>query len=90
MRYIPCILFDVVDIVASYNDGFVHLCGLDNAGQNTPADGDVASEWTFLVYVCACTAVLLMLGQRLNCVIHHSTFSNGSVVRHWLNVGTGS
>lgn len=64
--HIPCILFDVVDIVSSYNDGLVHLCRLYNARQNTPTDGDVAGERAFLVNVCACNAVPADAGSDLN------------------------
>lgn len=64
LQHIPSILLDVVDIIPSYNDGLVHFCGPDNARQDTPTNGDVASEWALLVNVCACKAVLLTLCQK--------------------------
>ena len=51
---IPGILLDVMNVVSPHNDGLVHLCGLDNAGQDAPSNRDVASERAFLVNVCAC------------------------------------
>lgn len=44
-----------VEVFSSDDEGSVHLCGNDGAGEDATADGDHASEWAFLV----CSTLLL-------------------------------
>ena len=48
------VLLDVVQVVATDDDGALHLGGLDDARQDATADGHVAGEGALLVDVRAC------------------------------------
>lgn len=52
------VLADVVEVVTADNDGTFHAGGLNNATEDTTADGDVASEGALLVNVVALNGVL--------------------------------
>lgn len=47
------VLFDVMKIIASDNNGSLHLHAFNNTSENTATDADVASEGTLLVNVGA-------------------------------------
>jgi len=45
------VLFDVMEVVTSDDDGAVHFCGLHNALEDTSTDGDISGEGAFVVNV---------------------------------------
>ncbi len=47
------VLLDVMEVVASNDNGSPHLHAPDNASQYTTSDTDITSEWTLLVDVRA-------------------------------------
>ena len=48
---VALVLLNVVEVVAANDERSLHLKALHDARQDTPSDGDIASEWTFLVNV---------------------------------------
>ena len=46
---VSSVLGDEVEIFSSNDDGSVHLCRNDLAGQDSSSDGDHSSEWALLV-----------------------------------------
>ena len=62
------VLFDVVEVVSSDDNGPLHLHALYNACQDSTTDTDIASEGTLLVNVCTFTR----LGVNVHgCVCTH-------------------
>ncbi len=54
MSLLETIVFsDIVQIITSYDNCAVHFCFKYDASQNTATYRYVASEWTFLVDICA-------------------------------------
>ena len=45
------VLFDVVEVVSSNDDGPFHLHALDDSSEDSPTDAHIASERALLVYV---------------------------------------
>lgn len=47
---VTVVLWDVVEVVPSDDDGTVHLCRDNSPREDTATDGDETSEWALLVY----------------------------------------
>lgn len=55
---ITIVLLNIVQIVATHNDGAFHLGAHDNAAEDTSTDGDVAGEGALLVDIGASNGLL--------------------------------
>lgn len=49
---ISLVFLDIMKVVATNNDGSLHLGTMASTLKNTASDRDSASEWAFLVNVC--------------------------------------
>ena len=56
------VLWDEVKVLATDDEGAVHLGGDNGSGQDTSTDGDLASEWALLVWVwvSACSVIFVL------------------------------
>ena len=67
---VTSVLWNKVEVLATDDEGAVHLGGDDGAGEDTATDGDLAGEWALLVWrvhvsICA-VGVILMLPSSWN------------------------
>jgi len=60
---------DVVQVVTANDDGALHLRAVNNALEDTAADGDVAGERTLLVDVFALNGLLRRLEAQTNVLV---------------------
>ena len=51
------VLFDVVEVVSSDDNGPLHLHALDNPSQDSSTDAHITSKGTLLVNVCTFTCL---------------------------------
>lgn len=63
----PVVLRKVVEVVTTDHDGPLHLHLLHHSGEDASSDGDIASERTLLVNVCAFDGLELLI-CRVNMV----------------------
>jgi len=56
--FITSVLGDEVEVLATDNDGTMHLGGDDGAGKDTTTDRDQSSEWALLVNIVTFNGIL--------------------------------
>jgi hypothetical protein len=77
---VSLVLWDVVEVVTTNDEGSVHLCGDDNTAEDTATDRYETGEWALLVDVVSFNGVLWRLEAQTNILVpSSSTLSNSSL-----------
>lgn len=74
---ITIVLFHIVQVVASNDDGALHLGGHYDTTENTTADGDISSEGTLLVNIGTTDGLLGGLEAKANVLVPAGSLALG-------------
>lgn len=66
---VTVVLWDVVEVIPSDDDGTVHLGGDDSSGEDTATDGDETGEWALFVDVGSLNGGLWGLEAQTNVLV---------------------
>lgn len=79
---VTLVLLDVMKVVAADDNGAVHLGRLDDAREDTAADGHVTGEGAFLVDVRALDGLLGGLEAQADVLVPAETVLAGNLHHH--------